>query len=139
MVSDPVISDDLLTRGFIGVVGLRFETIERDRVVGTLDVTPKLLQPHGIVHGGVWCTVVEALASVGAAVWLGEAGRVVGTSNSTDFLRPITTGSVTAEATPVHRGHTQQLWLVEIRDERRRLVARGQVRLQNLRKAPRVL
>jgi uncharacterized protein (TIGR00369 family) len=57
---------------------------------------------------------------------------VVGVNNSTDFLRAVTEGRLTATATPVHRGRSQQLWQVAVTDEQDRLVARGQVRLQNL-------
>ena len=53
-------------------------------------------------------------------------------NNSTDFLRAVREGTLRAVAEPVHRGRLQQLWLVEIRDESERLVARGQVRLQNI-------
>jgi uncharacterized protein (TIGR00369 family) len=84
------------------------------------------------VHGGVYCAVVESAASIGAAMWLGDRGKVVGVSNHTDFLRSVSTGRMTATATPIHRGRSQQLWQVEITDEQQRLVARGQVRLQNL-------
>jgi uncharacterized protein (TIGR00369 family) len=63
---------------------------------------------------------------------LAGGGNIVGVNNNTDFLRAITEGTVYAVSEPVHRGRRQQLWLVTIRDERDRLVARGQVRLQNL-------
>jgi 1,4-dihydroxy-2-naphthoyl-CoA hydrolase len=76
--------------------------------------------------------VVETLASVGAATWLGERGKVVGVNNNTDFFRAVTTGEMSSVATPLHRGRSQQLWLVETKDATGRLVARGQVRLQNL-------
>ena len=36
------------------------------------------------------------------------------------------------EATPVHRGRTQQLWQVTVQDESGRLIARGEVRLANI-------
>jgi uncharacterized protein (TIGR00369 family) len=80
----------------------------------------------------VHCAVVETAASVGAAAWLGDRGHVVGVSNSTDFLRAVREGVLTATATPIHRGRLQQLWLVEIVDGTGRLAARGQVRLQNI-------
>jgi len=98
-------------------------------------VRPEITQPYGIVHGGTYCTAVESSASVGAAIWFGErtaGGRVVGVSNSTDFYRAVTAGVLTAVATPVHRGRSQQVWRVDITDEDERLVAQGQVRLQNL-------
>ncbi len=88
----------------------------------------------GIVHGGVYCSIVESLASVSGQVWLAANGdgHVVGVNNNTDFLRAISSGTVTAESTPIHRGRRQQLWLITITDDKDRLVARGQVRLQNL-------
>ena len=118
--------------GFNEIIGLRYEEVGPDRVALSLDIGPHLHQPYGIVHGGVWCSVVETAASVAAATWYGDRGRVVGVSNHTDFIRAVRDGSVTAAATPIHRGRTQQLWLVEITDPDGRLVARGQVRIQNL-------
>ncbi len=92
-------------------------------------------QPYGVVHGGVYCTLVETLASTGAALWAIDQGMMgcVGVHNSTDFLRATRHGTLTAEATPIHRGRTQQLWLVTVtREEDGKAVARGQVRLQNI-------
>lgn len=57
---------------------------------------------------------------------------MVGVNNSTDFLRAVREGTLTGEATPLHQGRLQQLWQVVVTDETGRLVARGQVRLQNL-------
>ena len=118
--------------GYVAWLGLNFVEGSADRMVATWEVRPDHLQPYGIVHGGVHCSVIETVASYGAAAWFGERGKVVGVSNHTDFLRAVTTGTLTATGTPVHRGRLQQLWLVEIQDANERLVARGQVRLQNL-------
>ncbi len=117
--------------GFLDALGVQLGDIAADRATLTLPITPALHQPNGIVHGGVYCTIVETLASLGAAAWF-EQGQVVGVSNQTDFLRAVREGRLTATGTPIHRGRLQQLWLVEIRDENERTVARGQVRLQNL-------
>ncbi|MEU4782727.1 PaaI family thioesterase [Micromonospora sp. NPDC023633] len=121
-----------LTGGFVALLGLKLDEVDRDRVVIRWQVRPELHQPFGIQHGGVYCSVVETAASIGGSLWLGERGRVVGVSNQTDFLRAVRDGELTAVGTPVHRGRSQQLWLVEITDADARLVARGQVRLQNL-------
>ena len=111
-----------------------FTEITPDGTRAQLDVAPKLLQPMGIVHGGVYCSMVESLASVAGYTWLSAngGGSVVGVNNNTDFLRAISGGMVYGAATPVHRGRRQQLWLVTITDSDNRVVARGQVRLQNL-------
>lgn len=121
--------------GLFKLLGFEFDELTADRVRLSWTVTPDHHQPYGIVHGGVYCSAVESAASMGAAAWLGDAGTVVGVSNHTDFLRAASDGRMTAVATPIHRGRLQQLWLVEITDQAGRLVARGEVRLQNL--APR--
>ena len=113
-------------------LGIELVEATADRVVMRWTVRPEITQPYGIVHGGTYCTAVESSASVGAAIWFGERGRVVGVSNQTDFYRAVTEGDLTATATPVHRGRSQQVWRVDITDAQDRLVAQGQVRLQNL-------
>lgn len=125
-------TDDKLGGPFTDYLGVEFEEVTADRVVASWTAGPHLHQPFGIVHGGAHCGVVETLASVGAAVWLGDKGKVVGVSNSTDFYRAVTEGRLSSTATPVHRGRSQQVWIVETTDEQGRTVSRGQVRLQNL-------
>jgi len=121
-----------MTGAFVKYLGVEFDEATGDKVVATWKADPKLHQPYGILHGGVHCSLVETLASVGAALWLGEKGKVVGVNNTTDFFRAVRDGTLTSTATPLHRGRLQQVWLVETLDEEGRLAARGQVRLQNL-------
>ncbi|MGI8938327.1 MAG: PaaI family thioesterase [Iamia sp.] len=133
--ADELAPGEMPLGGFNEALGLEFVTVSGDEVVIRLPIGPHLHQPYGIVHGGVWCGAVETAASVGAAMWLGDKGNVVGVSNHTDFLKAVREGVVTVRATPIHRGRLQQLWLVELHDDTERLVARGQVRLQNLEDA----
>jgi len=113
---------------------LRYTEVGPDGARAQLEVKPTLLQPMGLVHGGVYCSVIESMASVSAYYWLAEngGGNVVGVNNNTDFLRAIQSGTVYGRSEPIHRGRRQQLWLVTITDGDDRVVARGQVRLQNL-------
>ena len=115
-------------------LGLVVTEASAREVVAEIEVTDKLMQAYGIVHGGVYCAIVESLASVSGHLWLTEngGGLVVGVNNNTDFLRAISSGTVTAVSTPIHRGRRQQLWQITVTDERDRVVARGQVRLQNM-------
>ena len=126
-----------LGAGFDKELGLTYLEMTPDGGRAQLTIAEKLLQPWGIVHGGVYCAVIESMASVSGHVWLSEngGGTIVGVNNNTDFLRAIKSGTVYGRAEPVHRGRRQQLWLVTITDDNERVVARGQVRLQNLESA----
>lgn len=117
---------------FAQIIGLQLKAASGDEVVATWEARSELHQPYGILHGGVHCTVVETLGSIGAALWYGEQGKVVGVTNTTDFFRAVSEDSVTSTARPLHRGRSQQVWLVETEDEGGRIVARGQLRLQNI-------
>ena len=127
--------DGSVASDFQELLGMDFAEASGDRVVITCKVRPELHQPYGILHGGVYCSLVESAASIGGALWLGDEGNVVGVANTTNFIRATREGNLTATATPLQRGRTQQLWQVEVTDDNGRLVAHGQVRLANLRTA----
>jgi 1,4-dihydroxy-2-naphthoyl-CoA hydrolase len=120
-------------------LGLEWDEQSPSRMRAHVETGRRHQQPYGIVHGGAWASIVESVASHGAALaaaGMGAAG-VVGVSNLTDFLRSHTEGRVDVIGTPVFVGRTQQLWIVEIsRSSDDKLVARGQVRLQNLTVLP---
>lgn len=112
------------------VVGLVIESATRDGVRARLELRPDHRQPLGLVHGGVLASVVETLASVGAAAdAMPKNKRVVGLENHTSFVRAARDGTLDATATPVTRGRRTQLWEVTIRDETQKTVATGRVRL----------
>jgi 1,4-dihydroxy-2-naphthoyl-CoA hydrolase len=118
--------------GFITLIGLHFDTVTSELVTAHLDATPEHHTPWGIVHGGLYASMVESAASVGATMAVLAEGRyAVGVNNQTDFLRPHRLGRLDLSATPVHQGRTLQLWVVEITNTEGKAVARGQVRLFN--------
>jgi uncharacterized protein (TIGR00369 family) len=104
------------------------------RVRGVIDLGPDQHTPWGVVHGGVYCTAIESAASIGASAAVTDRGQfAVGVNNSTDFLRPMTSGRLDVVAEPIQQGRTLQLWLVTLtRADDGKIVARGQVRLQNV-------
>lgn len=119
--------------GLDGLLGVEHVEASADKVVARFTIGEHHLQPFGIPHGGIYCSVHESTASVAGQVWLGDRGIVVGTNNSTDFLRQAKLGdTITVTATPIHRGRSQQLWHLDSIDQDGRLVAQGQVRLANL-------
>jgi uncharacterized protein (TIGR00369 family) len=113
--------------------GLELDEIGPTHVTGSIELGPEHHQPWGLVHGGVYTSAIETAASVGASRAAADAGLVaVGGNHNTHFLRSMTTGRVTVDARPISQGRTQQLWEVRVADDRERLVAIGQVRLQNV-------
>jgi uncharacterized protein (TIGR00369 family) len=101
---------------------------EIGRCTGRLEVTPRVCQPMGIVHGGVYAAMAETLASMGTARAVMAGGKVpLGMSNNTSFLRPVGGGTVRAAAHAIHRGRTTWVWDVEMRDEHERLCATSRV------------
>lgn len=119
---------------FLEAAGLRFTEVSGTRVRGEIDLGPEHHTPWGVVHGGVYTTAVETAASVGASTAVADRGQIaVGVANSTDFLRPMSAGTVEVVAEALQQGRSQQLWLVTITSTQNgKMVARGQLRLSNI-------
>lgn len=116
--------------GYTDNLGLRFVRATRHEVVAELTVEPKHQQIHGIVHGGVYCSMIETVTSVGASLDVGRRGDLaVGLENHTSFLHAVREGVLRAVATPVETGRRTQLWQANVYDSRDRVVASGRVRL----------
>ena len=126
---------DLTRAGaFVAASGFEVTEIGGSRVAGHVELGPDQHTPWGVVHGGVYCTVIESAASIGAsAAVIDRKQFAVGVNNNTDFVRPMTTGRIDVVAEPIQQGRTLQLWQVVLtRADDGKLVARGQVRLQNV-------
>jgi 1,4-dihydroxy-2-naphthoyl-CoA hydrolase len=122
-------------RGLDEAFGLTFTKASYDEIEAELEVKPILLQPYGLVHGGVHCAVIETLASTGAVVNVMPLGQhAVGLENTTSFLRAVRSGRLRGRAVPVVRGRRTHVWEVTMRDDDDRLVAKGRVRMLILEK-----
>ena len=119
---------------FVAASGFVVTDIGGARVAGHVDLGPDQHTPWGVVHGGVYCTIIESAASIGASAAVVDRGQfAVGVNNNTDFVRPMTSGRLDVVAEPIQQGRTLQLWQVVLtRADDGKLVARGQVRLQNV-------
>lgn len=104
------------------LLGIELEEVGSDRVVATMPVESRHQQPLGYLHGGASLSLAETAASVGAAVACPEGHTAFGMEINANHLRPMRTGRLTAEATPIHRGRTSHVWEVTIRDEADRTV-----------------
>jgi 1,4-dihydroxy-2-naphthoyl-CoA hydrolase len=110
--------------GFDRMYGLEIVSLAEDEVRARVRVRDELLQPAGLVHGGVFASMAESITSI--ATWLAvhDNGKTAqGLSNQTSFLRPIVDGTIHATARRRHRGRTTWVWEVDITDDEDRLCA----------------
>ncbi|HRO31535.1 MULTISPECIES: PaaI family thioesterase [Micrococcaceae] len=119
---------------FIQASGFTADEVSATRVRGHADFGPQHHTDQGVVHGGVYATIVEIAGGAGANAAVAERGQfAVGVHNATDFLRASTGGRALVTAEALHQGRTQQLWQVVITDEASgKVLARGMLRVQNL-------
>ena len=111
-----------MQHGFDALYGLELTEVEEGRLAARVTVRDELKQPAGLVHGGVYASIAESIASLGTQLGVASRGLVAtGLSNQTSFLRPITEGTIHAVAIAKHRGRTTWVWEVEITDDQGRL------------------
>lgn len=109
--------------GFAARIGIRFTDIGPDYLCAALEVTPEVHQPFGVLHGGVSAALAETVGSVAGNLCVDpECFRCLGQELNANHLRPVSRGAITATARPFHIGQRSQVWGIEIRDARQRLV-----------------
>jgi len=111
-----------------GVLGIELVEVSEERCRGRLEVSDSARQPYGIVHGGAYAALAESIVSATTAWAVMKDGNIaVGQSNTTNFLRPASEGTIHAEAIRRHRGRTSWVWDVECTDDDGRLCAISRV------------
>ncbi len=106
----------------VKTLGIHILEASPQKVVAEMEVTPKLHQPFGYLHGGASVALAETVASIGAYLAAPEGYTSFGLEINANHLRSVQSGKVTASATPLHTGRTTAVWSIEIRDEQGRLV-----------------
>ena len=113
---------------FDALYGLEITEHSEEMLRSRVAVRDEVRQPFGLLHGGVFASIAEALASIGTVMAVAGDGNIgVGSSNHTTFLRPITEGSVNSVARPRHRGRTTWVWDVEHADDAGRICSLSRV------------
>jgi uncharacterized protein (TIGR00369 family) len=113
--------------GLNELIGLVVDAQSADEVRAHLQIDSRHLQPAGLVHGGIYAAIAEAVASIGTFVGTDDK-NVAGMSNFTSFLRPMFIGdTLTAVGRPRHRGRTTWVWEVDMTDSQDRLCATARV------------
>ena len=109
---------------FAALYGLEVHSASEAEAAGRVAVREQVRQPAGLVHGGVYASLAESLATRATGAAVRDAGRIaVGHSSQTSFVRPITEGVVHATGRPRHRGRSTWVWEFDITDDDGRLCA----------------
>lgn len=105
---------------FLGVV---IETAEKEKVVLTMEVTPKVHQYVGIMHGGISLFLCETAASIGAVINADLTKFTpVGIELNANHLRAVSKGVIRVEARPLYNGRTMSVWSIEITNDKGKLI-----------------
>jgi 1,4-dihydroxy-2-naphthoyl-CoA hydrolase len=109
-------------------LGVKIVESTSERVVLTMEVTPKVHQYVGIMNGGVSLYLFETAASIGV-VANADLTRVtpVGIEINANHMRAVSKGLLTVTATPIRHGKTLSVWKIESHDDRGRLVCTGRI------------
>jgi 1,4-dihydroxy-2-naphthoyl-CoA hydrolase len=114
--------------GLDELLGLTITEVADGLVRAEVPIRAELLQPRGLVHGGVYAAIAETIASTGTYLGVDDdKAMVMGLSNLTSFMRPMTEGTIHASARARHRGRTTWLWEVDLIDDAERLCAASRV------------
>ena len=114
----------LVETPFDRVYGLEIVSIDDERVEARTPVRDEILQPAGLVHGGVFAAMAESMTSIATSLAVENDGKTAtAQSNQTSFLRPIVEGTIHATARRRHKGRTTWVWEVDITDDDGRLCA----------------
>jgi len=107
---------------FDRLYGLEVLELGDEHARARVAVRAELKAPSGVVHGGVYASIAEGLASLATETVVAPEGRVaVGVANHTTVLHPITDGTIEALAVRRHRGRTTWVWQVDLSDGHNRL------------------
>jgi uncharacterized protein (TIGR00369 family) len=104
-------------------LGITLDSATPDEVVGHLDWTADLCTAAGLLHGGALMSLADTVGAVCAFLCIPEGANTATTSSTTHLVRGVRDGSVTATASPLHRGRRNIVVQTDLTDGRGRLVA----------------
>jgi uncharacterized protein (TIGR00369 family) len=110
---------------FAVLMGVTFVAADKERVIATMTVRPDLCTAGHILHGGAVMALADGVGAAATVINLPEGAKGTTTIESkTNFVGSAKEGeTVTATATPIHRGRRTHVWQTRIEAQEGRLVA----------------
>ena len=122
-----IMEDSVAPVQFSTMVGLAFDRLDQTGAEGHFVATKELCNPFGIVHGGVYYTLMDQLAGMAAC----SSGRgAVTLDANVSYLRAARVGDVVrCRLSAVHLGSTVVVYRGECRGEDETLFCTGEFHL----------
>jgi len=116
-------------RTAFGLLGGSILEVDEDSLSVHLPITEKVLQPYGILHGGISLFLIETAASSHAAFGVDlDVARPFGVEINGSHLRSASAGTLKAIARVVRRGRTHIVHEVDVLlEETGELLCRGRM------------
>jgi uncharacterized protein (TIGR00369 family) len=122
---------DLIKRGetcpYYRLLNMKIEEVKDGYARLRMTVEEKHLQFLGTVHGGAIGSLADSAAAWATVGSAGQKAVPVTVEMKINFLAPVESGRLIAEARIVHKGKTTSLSDVEVKDSKGRLVAKSLV------------
>jgi uncharacterized protein (TIGR00369 family) len=106
-----------------GLLGIEIVAAEPEEVRGTLPWRADLCTSGGVLHGGALMAFADTLGGVCAFLHLPEGAGTATVESKTNFFRPVSAGTVSGTARPLHVGKTFIVVQTDLTDEGDRRVA----------------
>jgi len=110
-------------KGLVRHLGIEFVEVTPDRVVARLRVTDQLMTITGTIHGGTLMAFADTIGAAGTVANLVEGQRTATLESKTNFIAGCKSGTVQAEAKPIHKGKRTHVWETRITDEAGKLLS----------------
>ena len=105
------------------LLGMRFVSLDPDRVVAELTIRDSLRTVGGALHGGTLMAFADTVGAAATIVNLTGGATTTTLESKTNFFAAGRAGVVRAEATPLHKGRRTHVWQTRITDESGRMLS----------------
>jgi 1,4-dihydroxy-2-naphthoyl-CoA hydrolase len=110
-------------KGLFAHLGIELVEVDKDRIVATLKVRPELMTISEVVHGGTLMAFADTIGAAGTVANLAPGQNTATIESKTNFFAACRSGTIRAEATPLHKGKRTQVWQTRITDEAGKLLS----------------
>jgi len=110
-------------KGLVKHLGIEFVEVTPDRIVARLKVEEQLMTVTGTVHGGTLMAFADTIGAAGTVANLVEGQSTATLESKTNFIAGCKSGTIQAEAKPIHKGKRTHVWETRITDEKGKLLS----------------